>query len=196
MAPEQRGNSRYYGAVLVLVAAIILVWLNSTQSINVALGRKTVTQSSTFRIPGESDIPTNAVDGQYNKYSHTNYVANDPNYQKAWWQVDLGREYSIAEIKIWNRKDECCPGKADCCPPIDNPRLINYTVLVLNANKDIVWSSLVSGVSGVPPTPSHLTTLPVGKRGQYVRVELNKNYLTLAEVEVFADVTRFESLYR
>jgi hypothetical protein len=187
MTPERGGNGRQRTTVLVLASAAILaliaaLWLvlSVTQRKNVALGRTTVAQSSLLY--GNNNYEAfKAVDGRKDTFSSTDYDKNtNPN---AWWQVDLGREYSIAEIKIWNR--------VDCCAD----RLINYYVLVLDANKATVLRVPVSGVSGVPPTPVPLTTLPIGKRGRYVRVELS-NYLSLPEVEVLADVTDWELLYR
>ena len=32
---------------------------------------------------------------------------HNPSGGPAWWQVDLGREYSISEVTIYNRDDHC-----------------------------------------------------------------------------------------
>ena len=43
-----------------------------------------------------------AVNGDYNDYTHTEQSGGT-----RWWKVDLQGRYSIAKIKIYNRRD-CC----------------------------------------------------------------------------------------
>ncbi len=72
------------------------------------------TQSSTFEFAAASRAVDNNTDGRYNRnsVSHTNSNAN------AWWQVDLGSNWGIDNVVIFNR--------TDCC----SSRLTNYTVFV------------------------------------------------------------------
>ena len=91
------------------------------------------------------------------------YATDTEGVQSAWWEVDLGEEYLIDSIVIWNR--------TDCC----GERLANFYVTVSG--------SRVAHIKN-PPNPS--VTIPLNnKKGRYVRIELaGKNYLSLAEVQV------------
>ena len=79
-----------------LVFAELEAFSNGT---NVAL-RKTATQSSTRY---KKSIAFNAVDGNLEGKSN-NSLARTEKESAVWWQVDLGQEYSIDAIKIWNRE--------------------------------------------------------------------------------------------
>ncbi|MDQ1707767.1 MAG: hypothetical protein QOJ88_978 [Pyrinomonadaceae bacterium] len=150
----------------------------ATQRVNAALGKAT-TQSSI----GFGGLPARAVDGNTsgnwsdNSVTHTNSEAN------AWWQVDLGAAHSIAQIKVWNR--------TDCCPE----RLANFYVFVSNApfaSNDLNSTISQPGVFAfqAPSQAGTPTTITVGKTGRYVRIQLvGANFLSLAEVQVMADVT-------
>src|SRR5437762_10486256 len=74
-----------------------------TKRINVAKGRD-ATQSSLFQ-NAVSYSPSRAVDG--NTSGSASAISSTEKNANAWWLVDLGDTYSIAEIKIWNRED-CC----------------------------------------------------------------------------------------
>jgi hypothetical protein len=137
------------------------------------------TQSSLFSATANS--PSFAVDGITD--GSTNIVVSCTLSEKnAWWQVDLGRAYSIEQIKIWNRTD-CCSGA-----------LSNFDVLVSDTpftQNSTIFTFYVPGPAGTP------TILPVRESGRYVRVHLrNKEYLALAEVEVLADVNPWEQFFR
>jgi hypothetical protein len=149
-----------------------------TQRVNAALGKAT-TQSSV----GFGGLPARAVDGNTsgnwadNSVTHTNAEAN------AWWQVDLGAAQSIVQIKVWNR--------TDCCPE----RLANFYVFVSNApfsSNDLNSTISQPGVFAfqAPSQAGTPTIITVGKSGRYVRIQLvGANFLSLAEVQVMADVT-------
>jgi len=149
-----------------------------TQRVNVAL-RKPTEQSST----GAGGLASRAVDGNTNgDYFGANSVSHTLEEANAWWQVDLGSLDSIVEIKIWNR--------TDCC----SERLSNFFILVSPApftSTDLNSTISQPGVSAfhAPSQAGVPTIITVGKTGRYVRVQLvGKNYLSLAEVEVIADV--------
>jgi len=150
-----------------------------TQRINVALGKPTTQSSTAFE--GES---SRAVDGNTSgDYHGQNSVTHTEKEASAWWQVDLGAAHSIVQIKIWNR--------TDCC----SERLTNFFVLVSSApftSTDINSTLSQPGVFAFP-APSQAstpTTITVGKTGRFVRVQLvGTDFLSLAEVEVIADVT-------
>ena len=143
---------------------------------NLALGRP-ATQSSTY--PSTANVSADrAVDGNTDgnssalSISHTNYD------NQARWEVDLGHVATLQNITLWNR--------TDCC----STRLSNFYVFVSDVpftatdttvqNQPGVWTYVYSGAAGTT------TTIPVGRTGRYVRVQLSGlNYLTLAEVQVW-----------
>lgn len=59
-----------------------------------------------------------AIDGDFHTINHTTNVA----VPGEWWEIDLGREVEIDEIRIYNRNDN---------PNVES-RLKNYTVVILN----------------------------------------------------------------
>ncbi|CAC5374581.1 unnamed protein product [Mytilus coruscus] len=68
---------------------------NDVQLSEVAYGKQTK-QSSDYQFYASA-----AVDGNLNTYSHTGLDASP------YWEVDLGKEYKIFRIEIFNRKS-CC----------------------------------------------------------------------------------------
>jgi hypothetical protein len=71
---------------------------------NVALHKKT-SQSST----GWGGLSSRAVDGNTSgNYWH--YSVTHTNNRNPWWEVDLGKEYELSKIVIYNRTD-CCQGR-------------------------------------------------------------------------------------
>lgn len=101
-------------------------------------------------------------------------VTHTSGNEAGWWQVDLGKNYDIDFITLWNR--------TDCC----GERLNNFKVSVLDANNSVVWSVDQQTTF----SPSRTYTLPDHTVGQKVKVALNSNgYLQLAEVQVFGHPT-------
>src|SRR5512143_3912920 len=105
------------------LSVVVLAGTAWAGEVNVApLG--TATQSTT----GFGGNPEKAIDGNTSgmwvdgSISHTD--TGDP---APWWQVDLGEEYAIARIVLWNR--------VDCCPE----RLTNFHVSVLDAALAELW---------------------------------------------------------
>lgn len=130
---------------------------------NLALNKK-ATQSSTEFGGG----PGRAVDGDTNGDYGQGSVTHTGNEAQAWWMVDLGSLARLDEIVLFNRTDTA------------KNRLSNYTVSLLDENKQVVWSTIQEGY----PDPS--LSIPLNEKGRYVKVQLNgKNYLSLAEVQVY-----------
>jgi hypothetical protein len=162
-----------------LSAAFFLTNLAGPRNLNVALGKQTA-QSSTY--PGYASAGSgSAVDGNTDGNFYDGSVTATNLDSNAWWQVDLGSPTSIGSIVVWNR--------TDCC----GSRLNDYWVFV--SNTPFLPSDTPATLQNRPGTfSSHQTTAPnpsatiaVGGQGQYVRVQLtNANYLSLAEVQVFA----------
>ncbi|WP_373941783.1 T9SS type A sorting domain-containing protein [Polaribacter sejongensis] len=135
---------------------------------NIAL-TGTATQSSTN--PQFNKPASLAIDGDTNGNYGSGSVTVTNNEENPWWQVDLGTEQKIGEIKVFNRTDACC---AD--------RMSNFTVSVLNS----AGVSQISQTYTTHPNPS-ITFDAGGALGQIVKVQLNiTQALTLAEVQVFA----------
>ncbi len=146
--------------------------------VNIAIG-KAATQSSIYGGYGANRAVDGNTDGKLtnNSVSHTNEDTH------AWWQVDLGDNFAIQTLKVWNRSD-CCEW-----------RLTNFYVLVSDVpftssdltstiNQPGVTSFNVSGVGGRP------TELNINRTGRYIRVQISgRDSLHLAEVEVFAPPT-------
>ena len=120
-------------------------------------------QSST----GWGGDPIRAIDGNKDGVFGNGSVTHTLVEAQPWWQVDLGKSRSIGEVVLHNR--------SDCC----GDRLSDFDVKV--SEDQVVWYSL--SYSG---TPSFPLTVPINKRGRYVRVQLRgTNALSLAEVEVY-----------
>jgi hypothetical protein len=142
---------------------------------NVALGKLT-SQSST--LPGSSG-PAVAVDGNTDgnffdgSVTHTNLDTN------AWWQVDLGGSSTVNSITLWNRTDCCGDRLSDYWVFVsDTPFLSTDTPATLQNRTGTFGSHQTTA-----PNPS--TSIPVGAKGRYVRVQLSGiNNLSLAEVQV------------
>ncbi|CAC9431985.1 hypothetical protein BPUTSESOX_1040, partial [uncultured Gammaproteobacteria bacterium] len=137
---------------------------------NLALD-KPATESST----DTSSIPLfagHAADGNTDGEFLNGSTTLTKKEQGAWWQVDLGSEKKINKIIIYNR--------TDCCAD----RLSNYQVSI--SNKADFSTHIYQQDFHVAPNPKNTIKLDApGKQGRYVRVQLlDKNYLSLAEVQV------------
>jgi hypothetical protein len=151
--------------------------------VNVAPAFGTASQSTL----GFDRPASNAIDGQTtgDATSHTETGDLAP-----WWQVDLGSEFDIENINLFNR--------TSCC----GERLYNITVDILDAAATPVYSSAVfnpwDGIDPIPADPGagpfayDLTGEPGGAvTGQTVRISKTgfdgSEWLSLLEVEVFAE---------
>ncbi|MCB9220104.1 MAG: discoidin domain-containing protein [Ignavibacteriales bacterium] len=140
---------------------------------------KPTQQSSVFEAAHSNRAVDGNTDGNWENrsVSHTNGESNP------WWQVDLLQSYDISEIIIYNR--------TDCC----SERLDNFTVRVSespfngNSGGEVVvdggkWLDVNNaapfGLKSIP-----IKSIPVKKRGRYIRIHLNnQGYLSLAEIVV------------
>ncbi len=123
------------------------------------------TQSSTLGTAGATLATDGNTDGNWNNesVSHTNFEV------QPWWQVDLGSIKSLGEVVLYNR--------TDCC----STRLANFAIEVSIDGAN--WQT----ASGFPSTAGVRTAIPLQAVGRFVRVRLQApNYLSLAEVQVFA----------
>jgi F5/8 type C domain len=139
-------------------------WKVFNQPTNLAAG-KSASQSSTLNGAGAFRANDGNTDGQFsdNSVSHTNFEASP------WWQVDLGTVQSIGGVVVFNR--------TDCC----TDRLSDFDIFISTDGAN--WQQ-AAGVTGPVLTRSEYI-MRVSAR--FVRVQLRgSNYLSLAEVQVFA----------
>lgn len=141
---------------------------------NVALKKK-ASQSST----ASGGVASRAVDGNTsgtytdNSSTHTSEGSENP-----WWEVDLGREFPIEKIVVWNRTDGAL-----------GTRLANFTVRVTDAKKQTVF------VSEKNPTPKEKAEFKVSA-GSPERVVRKSAMFALAtvrgqEADAFKAVAKF-----
>lgn len=149
-------------------------WVANTQA-NLALGKETL-QSSTY---GGYAFASRAVDGNPNgnwgggSVTHTNNDAN------AWWQVDLGVQAVLSEIRLTNRTDCCSYRLSDFYVFVSETPIHNRSIDDLISDP-AVYKIYQAGM------PASTLNLPVAVQGRYVKVQLDgANFLSLAEVQVF-----------
>jgi poly(beta-D-mannuronate) lyase len=152
---------------------------------NVALN-KTATQSST----GFGGDASRAVDGNTSgnfgdgSVTHTNDTPGEPKF----WEVDLGGDFYINEIALWNR--------TDCC----GDRLSNFRLSVFDGAVEVFGTDNFTVAAGGSAKSIFSTFEDTGgffARGDRVRVQLidgmnnsagtvnGQASLSLAEVQVF-----------
>jgi lysophospholipase L1-like esterase len=120
------------------------------------------------------------VDGDSNGIWNNNSVSHSDIQDNTWWQVDLGATSQLGQVNVWNRID-CCPERLDdfwiftSATPFDTS-----LTPAQQAAQPGVWSAHQTGRAPV------VTTVRPNVPGRYVMVQLaGRNYLSLAEVEVF-----------
>ena len=163
------------GAVAVVLAGIATLSAPVAAQ-NIAQGQAAFQSSTWF-----GAVAGLAVDGNTNgDFAVGSVMHTDFSFQP-WWYVDLGANYDIGSITLWNRTDAA----AQNIPT----RLKDFTVSVLadgstnigNFGALAAWSQYVGGT----PNPSQLFTPTANTIGRYVKVQLNAtDYLHFAEVEV------------
>ncbi|MDW5290821.1 discoidin domain-containing protein [Formosa sp. PL04] len=159
---SQAGNSIYAAAGNITQQLTVIG--GGSINTNLALNG-TATQSTTLSNAAASRAIDDNTNGVFNAGSVTASIGPD-----AWWEVDLGDEYTINDINLFNRTDACCTS-----------RLANFTVSVINSNGTITYSQTIT----TTPTPS-VTIDANGVLGQTIRVQSNlTSTLNLAEVQVY-----------
>ncbi|MFO0751567.1 MAG: discoidin domain-containing protein, partial [Myxococcota bacterium] len=109
-----------------------------------------------------------AIDGNRDSNWSACSVSSTNQDDRAYWQVDLLGTYDLKRIAIYNR--------TDCC----SDRLQDFEVKT--SLDGTSWSTMLN----IPGEVGPLYQSDLGGTARFVRVELHrKNYLSLAEVEVF-----------
>jgi autotransporter-associated beta strand protein len=102
-----------------------MIGIGGQASANVALGKPT-TQSSLGAGLGDAEHAVDGnLDGNYNNRSVT-HTASEVNPS---WQVNLGTNFPITALDLWNR--------TDCCPE----RMRDIRVQILDASDNVVWQN-------------------------------------------------------
>lgn len=139
------------------------VFDQSSNTENLALGKST--SQSSVKVDG---VSSRAVDGNTSGYWSEGSITHTQNELQPWWEVDLGANQTIGDIKLYNRLGY-------------EARLSDFTIQVINADGSVTFSESVSD----HPDPV-MTINAGGAIGQVIKIQLNQNgTLSLAEVEVF-----------
>ncbi|TRX59239.1 hypothetical protein FNH22_12000, partial [Fulvivirga sp. M361] len=162
---SQGGNSTF-AAASNAVRQLTVTSGGGTGNVNLALNG-TATQSTTLN----GGVASRAIDdntaGNFGSGNGSVTAAQGPN---AWWEVDLGDNYSIDNINVFNRTDACCKS-----------RLSDFTISVINSSGTTTYTQTIT----TAPNPS-VTLDAGGAIGQVVRIQSNlTTTLNLAEVEVY-----------
>jgi parallel beta-helix repeat protein len=129
---------------------------------NLALHKIACQSSNQFGKSGMEAVDGN-TDGNFanGSVTHTDWDI------KPWWQVDLGGNCRIDQVKIYNR--------TDACPE----RLTNFDILI--STDGVTWK--IFNFPGQAESPTIINTGSI--IGRFVRVQLvGSDFLSLAEVEV------------
>jgi hypothetical protein len=134
---------------------------------------KAAFQSSNYSSANTAD---KAVDGNTNgNYSAGSMSVTNPD-PFTWWYVDLGANFNITSITIWNRTDCCSSRLSDFFVSV----LASGTPNVSSTSAPTVWQTYQTSIG-----TSATYTPPPGTVGEYVKVQLDHaDYLQLAEVDV------------
>ena len=102
-----------------MIVALIFI-LEVLSGNNLARGRPTLQSSTSY-----DGLASRAVDGKSDPMYYRGHTCTCTDYEaKPWWRVDLGKEDTVASVKITNR--------GDCC----GKRLRNFDILVGNADRN------------------------------------------------------------
>ncbi len=161
-----------------------------TSTTNVALNKMT-NQSSTLTASGITGSASKAVDGNTNgtffsnPASASSVTATNQQFEP-WWQVDLGSEHLIEEIKVYNRTDGTDKSQNAFVLVSNTP----FTTTDLStAKSQATFEHYISGLVGSPST-INLSNV----EGRYIRVQMEGNgHLVLAEVEVMGCANNFNN---
>ena len=157
--------------------------LNTTGCVsttNLALN-KTATQSSTISTSGITASASKAVDGNTNgtfftSSASSSSVSATTFESEAWWQVDLGAQYDIEQVKIFNRIDGIDKTKSCHIMISDTP----FTENNLSAAQSQADAEVYE-----PNAPNSPSTYNFNVTGRYVRVQHDvSGYLVMGEVQV------------
>lgn len=156
----------FFNFFILLVLFFFFISLNVKAQQNIAMGKRAY-QSSTIH----GATANRAVDGTSDGLWHNNSISCTHKENQPWWEVDLGAEYEITSIVIYNRTDA------------HSERLDNMNVYISGEGRKetLVWTPK-NGQFGLKTE----IALEKGEKGRFVTIKLaGHEYLSLAEVEVY-----------
>ncbi|XP_071169354.1 fucolectin-like [Mytilus edulis] len=159
---------------------------------NVALNKESRQSSTHYEkgIPGVSSLANDGNKHQsleipYIQLFCTHTMVNELNY---WWAVDLGQEYSINSVTIFNRLDCCSDRLSDIYIYVYAPTIASWSYFDQESGQLCFYHpGLVPGIFSA--------TCNRNLHGRYVKIYKDYGYniegdcLTLCEVEVYIDET-------
>ncbi|MEJ8856026.1 discoidin domain-containing protein [Variovorax robiniae] len=120
-----------------------------------------------------------AVDGVNDGNWAVNSTTLTESTANPWWEVDLGADFRIHALRLWNRTD-CCADQ------LSNFQVFVSSTPMTGRSYEALMADDSVSKTQVPGTAARLTTLQPGATGRHVRVQLaGTGALSLAEVEVF-----------
>lgn len=151
---------------------------------NIAKGKACRASSVNF-----GGAASRAVDGNTNGAYSGNSCTHSNDENDPWWEIDLGANYDVSKIVIWNRTDDCCWN-----------RLQGFYVMAaehaITANSTEGQFQFKSGgaLSFSNDSQSSMT-LEGNKKCRYIRIFIpgNIKILSLAEVEIFGQTSKTQT---
>jgi hypothetical protein len=131
------------------------------------------TQSSTYGLATPVGYAHLAVDGNTDGVYNNGSVSSTNPENEAWWSVDLGAEFFITSVVVWNR--------TDCC----QERLFPFRLALQDSHNPAPSSANDRWTQDAASDADLSFTVP-SAAGRFVKVQLLKeDFLSLAEVQVF-----------
>ena len=144
--------------------------------VNLTLNPSVIASQSTTAWGSEA---SRAVDNNTSGVWAEGSVTHTTDSPGSWWQVDLGADFAVNEVVLWNRQNV-------------QQRLSNYRVSVINAAGVTVASKDYHTTGTTHTGDSESWQLAATATGRIIRVELlgannqGNHILSLAEVQVFS----------
>ncbi|MEM9717781.1 MAG: heparin lyase I family protein [Bacteroidota bacterium] len=145
---------------------------------NLAFNKQT-SQSSTYGFGSpdravDNDLSTDRGPWSNGSITHTQHE------KEAWWEVDLGTEYTLAQINYTGRTD-CCKDRLQNAYVMVSKDPFPSSSLEDNLNDPSIWRELVSEY------PDPTIQVETGEiSGRYVRIQLQETFpVSLANVQVY-----------
>nr|XP_014433017.1 uncharacterized protein LOC102447856 isoform X1 [Pelodiscus sinensis]XP_025044467.1 uncharacterized protein LOC102447856 isoform X1 [Pelodiscus sinensis]XP_025044468.1 uncharacterized protein LOC102447856 isoform X1 [Pelodiscus sinensis] len=143
---------------------------------NLALGRP-ANQSSTLLDKTGQAVPGRAVDGNRDGKFEVGSCSHTTLIREPWWNVDLGRRYSVSMVIVKHGENKCCGVRLKGAE-------IHVGDSIVNHGKDNPICGTINDTR-----PGSLSTICCdGLEGRYVTIVIpgRSEYLTLCEVEVLS----------
>lgn len=157
---------------------------NSTSLTNIAKGK--TCRASSVNYGGAA---SRAVDGNTNGVYSGNSCTHSNDENDPWWEIDLGDNYDVSKIVIWNRTDDCCWNRLQgfYVMASEHPITTNST----EGQFQFISGGALSFNNGSQSS----MTLEGNKKCRYIRIFIpgSIKILSLAEVEIFGQPSKAQT---